>query len=155
MFILSSFRYTTSNGITRQETGHIKVVTNPDTREPDEIMDVEGLYSYTGTDGKFYQVTYTSDENGYVPHVTTSATRSDNVVVIGQQRTTRPPKEQFRNQYIFPYKKITTNPPKSKFPYKRRYWSNRYQSSHEDFSKLMMKCNWGWGEIFIYILFDY
>ncbi|XP_045472428.1 cuticle protein CP14.6-like [Harmonia axyridis] len=117
-----SFEYTTSNGITRQETGHIKVVTDPETRQPDEIMDVEGLYSYTGDDGKFYQVTYHSDENGYVPQVSTSASRSDNVVVIGQTKPTRPQKVETNNKYVFPYKKIVNNvPAKSRFPSKRRY----------------------------------
>ncbi|XP_044752641.1 flexible cuticle protein 12-like [Coccinella septempunctata] len=117
-----TFEYTTSNGITRQETGHIKVVTDPDTRELDEIMDVEGLYSYTGDDGKFYRVTYTSNENGYVPQVSTSASRSsDNIVVIGQSKPNRPAKEPARNQYTFPYKKITNKTPKARLSNKRRY----------------------------------
>ncbi|KAL3283225.1 hypothetical protein HHI36_006373 [Cryptolaemus montrouzieri] len=106
-----SFEYTTSNGITRQETGHLKVVTNPDTREPDEIMDVEGFYSYTGDDGKLYQVTYHADENGFVPQVSTSA--SNNVVSIGGRKPFVPAQKQARPQYTFPYKRTDT--PKDKY----------------------------------------
>lgn len=30
-------------------------------------VQAQGGYSYTGDDGQFYKITYTADENGYVP----------------------------------------------------------------------------------------
>lgn len=61
--MLSFFnRYETSNGIAGQEKGHI----NNEGR-PDEALSVRGQYSYTGTDGKTYNVFYIADENGFQP----------------------------------------------------------------------------------------
>ncbi|XP_075971125.1 endocuticle structural glycoprotein ABD-5-like [Anticarsia gemmatalis] len=54
------FTYETSNGITRQEVGHL---VNAGTE--DEHMVVEGSYSYTDVEGKLVVIRYTADENGY------------------------------------------------------------------------------------------
>ncbi|CAG5040095.1 unnamed protein product [Parnassius apollo] len=54
------FSYVTSNGITRQESGHLV-----NAGQPDEHVDVEGFYSYTDSDGVLQSIYYTADTNGY------------------------------------------------------------------------------------------
>ncbi|KAL6428938.1 hypothetical protein ACFW04_008036 [Cataglyphis niger] len=51
------FSYETGNGITVQETGH----------QQGESESVSGSFSYTGSDGVQYSITYTADENGFHP----------------------------------------------------------------------------------------
>ncbi|XP_073962252.1 uncharacterized protein isoform X2 [Choristoneura fumiferana] len=51
-----AYDFETSNGISAEESG---VATNG--------VQAQGGYSYTGDDGQFYKITYTADENGYVP----------------------------------------------------------------------------------------
>lgn len=51
-----SYSFETSNGISAEESG---VATNG--------VQAQGGYSYTGDDGQTYRITYTADENGYVP----------------------------------------------------------------------------------------
>lgn len=53
------FRYTLSDGQTRTESGSYKDV--GDTK----VLVVSGSYTFTGTDGIKYYVSYESDENGY------------------------------------------------------------------------------------------
>lgn len=53
--------YDTSNGIKANEEGHIEKAGD------EEIMKAEGAFSYTGDDGVNYAITYTADENGFVP----------------------------------------------------------------------------------------
>ncbi|XP_061377853.1 endocuticle structural glycoprotein SgAbd-5-like [Danaus plexippus] len=55
-----NFRYTTSNGISRQETGTLvnEGLTN-------EHIEVRGSYSYIQPDGRLETVEYTADENGF------------------------------------------------------------------------------------------
>lgn len=57
-----SFSFETSNGIARQEQGHIE---NPGTDF--ETLKVEGSFQYYGDDGQLYQVQYIADENGFQP----------------------------------------------------------------------------------------
>lgn len=55
--------YETANGITAQEQGYLK----PDMPGgPGEA--VSGSYSYVSPDGQVITVTYTADENGFVPY---------------------------------------------------------------------------------------
>ncbi|CAG5040093.1 unnamed protein product [Parnassius apollo] len=54
------FRYVTSNGITREESGHLV-----NAGQPDEHVDVEGFYSYMDSDGVLQKIFYTADTNGY------------------------------------------------------------------------------------------
>lgn len=51
-----SYSFETSNGISAEESG---VATNG--------VQAQGGYSYTGDDGQTYRITYTADENGYIP----------------------------------------------------------------------------------------
>lgn len=56
------FSYETGNGIKAEEQGYLK----QDVPEgPGEA--VQGSYSYTAPDGQVITVTYTADENGFVP----------------------------------------------------------------------------------------
>ncbi len=55
--------YQTGNGILGEERGAIKNRGSPD----NEINAVQGYYSYPGLDGVQYTITYTADENGFVP----------------------------------------------------------------------------------------
>ncbi|XP_026763336.2 protein argonaute-2-like [Galleria mellonella] len=50
------YAYETENGIQAQEVGQI-----------DKGTQARGAYSYRGTDGQVYSVTYTADENGFRP----------------------------------------------------------------------------------------
>ncbi|XP_061715755.1 larval cuticle protein LCP-17-like [Cydia pomonella] len=56
----SSFQ--TSNGISAQESGQLKSV-----GPQEEAIAVSGQFQYTADDGTPIQVSYTADENGYVP----------------------------------------------------------------------------------------
>ncbi|CAG9833614.1 unnamed protein product [Diabrotica balteata] len=56
-----NFDFETSNGISQQEQGQL---TNQGTEN--ELMKVTGSYSFTWN-GVTYTVTYTADENGFVP----------------------------------------------------------------------------------------
>ncbi|XP_018306222.1 pupal cuticle protein 20 [Mycetomoellerius zeteki] len=51
------YSYETGNGITVQETGH----------RQGESESVSGSFSYTGSDGVQYSITYTADEYGFHP----------------------------------------------------------------------------------------
>ena len=51
-----AYSFETSNGIAAEESG---VATNG--------VQAQGGYSYTGDDGQFYKISYTADENGYLP----------------------------------------------------------------------------------------
>lgn len=55
------FSYETGNGISVSEYGQLKP------GGPEGIQTVYGSYSYPGEDGKIITVTYTADENGFVP----------------------------------------------------------------------------------------
>ncbi|CAK1604172.1 unnamed protein product [Parnassius mnemosyne] len=67
------FSYLTSNGITRQESGHLV-----NAGQPDEHVDVEGFYSYTDSDGVLQNIYYTADANGYAIRTKPSYVNSDN-----------------------------------------------------------------------------
>lgn len=56
------FSYETENGITGEEAGKLH---NRGTEQ--EGMKAGGFYKYTGPDNVIYEVTYTADENGFVP----------------------------------------------------------------------------------------
>ncbi|XP_044752766.1 larval cuticle protein 1-like isoform X1 [Coccinella septempunctata] len=59
-----SFSYSTSNGITRQENAFI--IGDPNRINDDnQIIIVNGFYSYTDKDNNMYRVEYVADENGY------------------------------------------------------------------------------------------
>lgn len=59
------YSYETANGITAQEQGYLK----PNMPGgPGEA--VSGSYSYVSPDGQVITVTYTADENGFVPYGT-------------------------------------------------------------------------------------
>ncbi|XP_044751784.1 larval cuticle protein 1-like isoform X3 [Coccinella septempunctata] len=59
-----SFSYSTSNGITRQENAVI--IGDPNRINDDnQIIRVNGFYSYTDKDNNVYRVEYVADENGY------------------------------------------------------------------------------------------
>ncbi|XP_018576797.1 endocuticle structural glycoprotein ABD-5-like [Anoplophora glabripennis] len=55
-----NFSYETSDGSHREEQAELK---NPGTEN--EALAVHGSYTYVGTDGVTYKVTYVADENGY------------------------------------------------------------------------------------------
>lgn len=55
--------YETGNEIKAQEEGFLKNAGNPET----EGQAAQGSYSYTAPDGTRIEVTYTADENGFVP----------------------------------------------------------------------------------------
>lgn len=61
---MSDFSYETANEIVAQEKGYVK---NYGQGEENEIQTAEGSYSYTAPDGTRITVTYTADENGFVP----------------------------------------------------------------------------------------
>ncbi|KAI8423927.1 hypothetical protein MSG28_002598 [Choristoneura fumiferana] len=54
--------YETSNGIQQQEQAQLNNVGTEN-----ESIAVRGSYSYTGSDGVVYTVTYVADENGFQP----------------------------------------------------------------------------------------
>ncbi|XP_017775289.1 PREDICTED: flexible cuticle protein 12-like [Nicrophorus vespilloides] len=54
------FNFETENKITQQESGELKNVGTED-----EVISVEGSYSYEGPDGVTYTVHYIADENGF------------------------------------------------------------------------------------------
>ncbi|GAB1864033.1 Endocuticle structural glycoprotein SgAbd-1 [Camponotus japonicus] len=56
-----SYSYDTENGISVAETGQPKNI------GPNQIEAVRGQYSYTAPDGTPILVTYTADENGFLP----------------------------------------------------------------------------------------
>nr|AWK28317.1 cuticular protein [Nilaparvata lugens] len=56
-----SWSYESGNGIRAQEQGAQK----PGPEGPGTAA--QGAFSYTGTDGQTYSITYTADENGFVP----------------------------------------------------------------------------------------
>ncbi|XP_014260617.1 endocuticle structural glycoprotein ABD-4-like [Cimex lectularius] len=56
--------YETGNEIVAEETGYVK---NFGQGEPNEIQTAVGSYSYTAPDGTRITLTYTADENGFVP----------------------------------------------------------------------------------------
>ncbi|XP_044752639.1 larval cuticle protein 1-like isoform X2 [Coccinella septempunctata] len=59
------FSYTTSNGITREENAVI--VDDPNGKnEENQIIRINGYYSYTDKDNNLYRVDYVADENGYI-----------------------------------------------------------------------------------------
>lgn len=55
------FRFVTSNGITREETGRLV-----NSGQSDEHIAVEGFYTYSDNDGILRMVNYKADSNGYV-----------------------------------------------------------------------------------------
>ncbi|XP_046665438.1 endocuticle structural glycoprotein ABD-4-like [Homalodisca vitripennis] len=55
--------YETGNEIQAEETGSVKNFGVPD----QEIQSAIGSYSYTAPDGTRISITYTADENGFVP----------------------------------------------------------------------------------------
>ena len=55
--------YETGNEIQAEESGYVKNAGNPET----ETQVAQGSYSYTAPDGQRITVTYTADENGFVP----------------------------------------------------------------------------------------
>ncbi|KAG5862488.1 hypothetical protein JTB14_007794 [Gonioctena quinquepunctata] len=55
-----NFSYETSDGSRREEEAKL---TNAGSKK--EALVVQGSYSYVGTDGVTYKVTYIADENGY------------------------------------------------------------------------------------------
>lgn len=57
-------RFESGDGTKAQQSGQLKVV-GP---EPDKAGEVsQGSFSYSGDDGKTYSISYTADENGYIP----------------------------------------------------------------------------------------
>ncbi|XP_018332691.1 endocuticle structural glycoprotein ABD-4-like [Agrilus planipennis] len=56
------YAYETGNGISVQENGH---VSGSVPEGPAVVAD--GGYSYTGSDGQTYSISYTADENGFRP----------------------------------------------------------------------------------------
>jgi hypothetical protein len=60
-FTHSRYSYDTENGISVAETGQPKNI------GPNQIESVKGQYSYTAPDGTPILVTYTADENGFLP----------------------------------------------------------------------------------------
>ncbi|CAH0558128.1 unnamed protein product [Brassicogethes aeneus] len=59
-----NFGYETSDGQTREEYGKIVKKGNNE-----EVLQVEGSYSYKGVDGRIYRVIFTAGEEGYKPKV--------------------------------------------------------------------------------------
>ncbi|PSN37823.1 Endocuticle structural glycoprotein SgAbd-2 [Blattella germanica] len=55
--------YETANGIAAREEGYLKNAGNPEL----EAQVAQGQFSYTGDDGIPISLTYTADENGFVP----------------------------------------------------------------------------------------
>ena len=58
------YSYETGDGIRAQEQGYLK---NAGAGPDAEAQTVQGSYSYTGPDGNTISLTYTADENGFVP----------------------------------------------------------------------------------------
>ncbi|XP_021937273.1 endocuticle structural glycoprotein SgAbd-4-like [Zootermopsis nevadensis] len=58
-----SYSYETGNGISAREEGFLKNAGNPET----EAQVAQGQFSYIGDDGIPISLTYTADENGFVP----------------------------------------------------------------------------------------
>lgn len=59
---MNFFSYQTSDGTTREEKAELKNIGSEN-----ESLVVEGSYSYVGSDGNTYTITYIADENGYRP----------------------------------------------------------------------------------------
>ncbi|XP_014247075.1 endocuticle structural glycoprotein ABD-4-like [Cimex lectularius] len=59
-----NWEYETGNGIAAKESGFVK---NFGQGEPNEVQTAQGSFSYTAPDGQVIQLTYTADENGFVP----------------------------------------------------------------------------------------
>lgn len=57
------FSFKTSDGVSRQEEAELITVGDH------KGISVKGSYSYIGTDGQEYQVTFTADDKGYKPQV--------------------------------------------------------------------------------------
>ncbi|KAL0266838.1 UNVERIFIED_CONTAM: hypothetical protein PYX00_009275 [Menopon gallinae] len=57
--------YQTGNDIQAEESGYVKNAG----QEENEIQVAQGSYSYVAPDGQRITVTYTADENGFVPQV--------------------------------------------------------------------------------------
>ncbi|KAF5291024.1 hypothetical protein FQR65_LT11477 [Abscondita terminalis] len=57
------YSYETGNGIKAEEEGHAR----PGATEEEGGEVVRGSYSYTAPDGQVIEITYTADENGFVP----------------------------------------------------------------------------------------
>ncbi|KAL3283226.1 hypothetical protein HHI36_006374 [Cryptolaemus montrouzieri] len=65
-----TFEYVTSNGISRSETGRfIKDLSG------NEILKVDGFYSYEDDTGKLQRVQYHADENGFIPQTSFMSVR--------------------------------------------------------------------------------
>lgn len=58
------FSYETANDIVAGEEGYLKNAG----KEDEEAQFAQGSYAYTSPEGKRISVTYTADENGFVPH---------------------------------------------------------------------------------------
>ncbi|KAK9511520.1 hypothetical protein O3M35_000159 [Rhynocoris fuscipes] len=58
------YSYQSGDGTAAQERGYVK---NFGAGEPAELQSAEGSYSYTAPDGQVIQLTYTADENGFIP----------------------------------------------------------------------------------------
>ena len=58
------YSYETGDGTRAQEQGYLK---NAGAGPDAEAQTVQGSYSYAGPDGNTISVTYTADENGFVP----------------------------------------------------------------------------------------
>ncbi|KAJ3654486.1 hypothetical protein Zmor_013673 [Zophobas morio] len=56
------FSYESGDGSKVQQDGELKTIDKENAGEA-----VQGFYEYKGEDGKTYKVSYTADENGYVP----------------------------------------------------------------------------------------
>lgn len=67
-----TFRYDLSNGIQQSEVG---TITGKGTEN--EVLKVQGFYSFVAPDGKRYIVRYTADENGFVPSITETENTDD------------------------------------------------------------------------------
>lgn len=61
---LLDYSYETGDGIRAQEQGYLK---NAGAGPDAEAQTVQGSYSYTGPDGITINLSYTADENGFVP----------------------------------------------------------------------------------------
>ena len=74
-----AFSYEAGNGIAAEERGAIKNLGQLD----NEINTVQGYFSYPGTDGRQYLVSYTADERGFLAsgaHLPTSPPLPDAIV---------------------------------------------------------------------------
>ncbi|XP_056644754.1 endocuticle structural glycoprotein ABD-5-like [Diorhabda sublineata] len=56
-----NFSYETSDGSRREEAAVLKDTGN----KKEAVLAVSGSYTYVGTDGVTYKITYVADENGY------------------------------------------------------------------------------------------